>query len=80
MEVSLITIESNVGTATAVTVSVAVPVTVPAGWLKLAEIVEEPAVLVVASPPAAIEATDVVDELHVTREVRSCVAPLLNVP
>jgi len=49
-----------------VTVSVAEPVTVPLGWLKLAVIVEVPAVIPVASPPAAIEATDVVDELHVT--------------
>ena len=66
-----------------VAVSVAEPVTIPAGWLKLATIVVEPPVkvaTVLASPPGAIEATDVLDELHVTREVRSRVAPLLNVP
>lgn len=71
-------IEVNGG---AVTVNVVEPVTTaPPSRVKLAEIVEEPWVLVVASPPATIEATDVVDEPHVTREVRSRVAPLLNVP
>ena len=37
----MITIETNAG---AVTVSVAVPVTVPLAWVKLAVIVEEPGV------------------------------------
>ena len=64
----------------AVTVSVVEAATKPAGWLKLAVIVEEPWALAVASPPAAIEATDGADEVHVTRVVRSRVAPLLNVP
>ena len=63
-----------------VTVSMAVPVAVPPFWVKLAVIVEEPAVIPVASPPAAIVATAVLDELHVTREVMSFVVPLLYVP
>jgi hypothetical protein len=39
VELSVITIETNAGAAT---VSVVEPVIIPAGWLKLAEIVEEP--------------------------------------
>jgi hypothetical protein len=54
--------------------------TMPLGPVKLAAIVEAPWLKVVASPPAAIVATDGVAELHVTRDVRSRVAPLLNVP
>lgn len=53
----------------AVTVNLAVPVTP----LWLAEIVEEPAALLVASPPAAIVATDVLEDVQFTVAVRSWV-------
>jgi len=70
-------IEVTVGAFTVRTVELE---TMLEGPVKLAEMVEAPWLIVVASPPATIVATDGVDELHVTRDVRSRVLPLLNVP
>lgn len=63
---------------TAAEVSVVVPVTVS----NEAVIVVEPVVdvVVVARPLVLIAAIPVSEELHVTYEVRSCVAPFRSVP
>jgi hypothetical protein len=60
----------------AVTVSAAVPTTL----FTVAVIVVDPGVKVVADPPGAIVATDVLDEFHVAVIVRSLVVLLLYVP
>jgi hypothetical protein len=59
-------------------VNVVVPVTVPND----AVIMVEPVVAVdaLAKPPTAMVATAVFDEFQVTKEVRSCVAPVKRVP
>ena len=60
----------------AVTVNVVDPTTLPL----VALIVDVPTFSVVASPPAAIVATVVVPDAHVTLPVRFCVVLSLNVP
>lgn len=57
----------------AVTVRVVVPETPP----KLAWILVEPAVAALAMPPALMVATDVAEEVQVTRLVRSALLPSL---
>src|ERR1039458_9637300 len=59
-----------------VTVSVAVPCTVP----EAAAIVVLPTIKPLARPAALIVATGSADELHVTDEVKACVLPSLYVP
>ena len=66
-------IESN---DAAVTVIVAVPVTLPC----VAVMVVTPIPALVARPPLLITATDVVPELHATVLVRFCVERSVNVP
>ncbi len=62
--------------ATWLTVSVAMPLIEP----EVAVIVDEPTPTPVASPPAAIVATEVIDELQLAVFVRFCVLPSLYVP
>jgi hypothetical protein len=64
----------------ATTLRVVAPVTRPSAVLKLAEIMELPWLRLSASPLELIAATVVLDELQVTRLVRSRVLPSLKVP
>lgn len=57
--------------------AVTVRVVVPETPLKLAWILVEPAVAALAMPPALMVATDVAEEVQVTRLVRSALLPSL---